>query len=131
MRDFKEIFQGFRGALNSMRKPAHVISTIIMLCALAKRPGLSCLISTSNIIQDLSKKGCPTGPLPDGSPNLMNELVASVVCETFRALKEDANIQLAIPPGSLNIQVTGGNAGGPFVGIGSNIAPGSGWANLQ
>ena len=131
MDNFKEICKGFKGALNSLRKPANVISTIIMLCALSKRPGLSCLISTSNVIRDLSKKGCPTGPLPDGSPNLMNEFAASMVCEIFRALKEDANIQIGIPPGSLNIQVSGGNAGGPFVGIGSNIGPGNGYGLLQ
>lgn len=104
-----------------MRSPAKLISGIIMICGLARRPGLSCVLSTGNIIQSLSKSGIPTDNLPDGTPNLMNQLVAATVCEVFRALKEDANIQIAIEPGSINVVATGGNAGGPVTCTGPNI----------
>lgn len=90
-----------------LRKAANVIPGIIMICSLAKRPGLSTIISFGNIIQDLAKSGIPTDPLPDGTPNLMNKLVHSIVHETFRAMKEDANIQVALAPGSVNIVATG------------------------
>jgi hypothetical protein len=115
----------------TLRNPANTISGIVMICGLARRPGLSCLLSTGNIIQDISKKGIPTDDLPDGSPNLMNKLVMSVVCETFRALKEDANIQVAMAPGSINVTATGGNAGGPVVCNGPNINYATGRALLQ
>jgi hypothetical protein len=127
----KEIGQTFTTTLSSLRKPANVISAIIMLCAMVRRPGLSCLMSTSNVLQDIAKRGCPTGPLPDGSPNLMNELVTSIVCEIFRAIKEDANIQIAMPPGALTINATGSNAGGPVTCVGTNIMPGSGVGVVQ
>lgn len=92
---------------NKLRTAANIIPGIIMICALAKRPGLSCLISFGNIVQEMEKEGMPTGPLPDGTPNLMNKMVKSVVCEVFRAMKEDANIQVALAPGSVNIVATG------------------------
>lgn len=91
----------------TLRKPANIIPGIIMLCSLSKRPGLSALISFSNIIQDLAKQGIPTEPNPDGTPNLMNKMIYSIVKETYRAIKEDSNVQVAIAPGSINIVATG------------------------
>ena len=61
----------------------------------------------------------------------MNQLIASIVCETYRALKEDADIQVAIAPGSINVVVSGGNSGGPVVCTGPNVNYGSGKALLQ
>ena len=126
-----DITKAFQNTFSSLRKPANVFSTIILLCAMTKRPGLSCIVSTSNIIQDIAKRGCPTGQLPDGSPNLMNELVSSIVCEIFRAIKEDANIQIALPPNGLTIQANGSNAGGLVTCIGTNITPCGGVGLMQ
>ena len=116
---------------NSLRNPATLISPIIMLCALTKRPGLSCIMSTANVIQDLAKEGIPTGELPDGSPNLMNKMVNKIICETYRALKEDANIQIGVAPGSITISATGANAGGPVTVVGTNINGSGGVGLLQ
>lgn len=121
----KDIFK------NSLRSPANIISGIILICGLARRPGLSCILSTGNIIQEISKKGIPTDDLPDGNPNLMNQLISSIVCETYRALKEDANVQVAIAPGSINVMATGGNAGGPVTCVGPNINFATGSALIQ
>ena len=132
MLGIKEITSSFKDLFSSsLRSPANIISGIIMICGLAKRPGLSCIISTGNIIQEISKKGIPTDDLPDGSPNLMNQLIASVVCETFRALKEDADIQVSFAPGSINVVTNGGNAGGPLVGTGPNVNYATGRGLLQ
>ena len=127
----KEIVQEFDNIFSTLRKPANVISTIIMLCAMVRRPGLSCIYSTSKVIQDIEKQGCPTGPLPDGSPNLMNQMIASVICEVFRAIKEDANLQIGLAPGSLTINATGANAGGPVTCVGTNITPAKGVGLIQ
>lgn len=116
---------------NNMRKPATILPAILMVCSLVKRPGLSCIISTSNIIQSLSEKGIPTENLPDGTPNLMNQLVQSITCELIRALKEDANIQVALQPGSIVVNAAGANAGGPVTVVGTNINYPKGVANLS
>jgi hypothetical protein len=115
----------------TVRNPAPLISAIVMICGLAKRPGLSCILSTSNVIQDLSKMGIPTDDMPDGSPNLMNKMVHSMICEIYRALKEDTNLQVALEPGAITIQAQGANAGGPVVTVGTNINFVKGVALLQ
>lgn len=125
------ISRSFETLIESLRRPAQTISGIIMLCAMVKRPGLSCIVSTSNILQDIANKGIPTGPLPDGSKNLMNEMIASQVCEMIRAIKEDANIQMALPPGALTVNVNGSNSGGPFTAIGFNTTSGVGVGLIQ
>ena len=132
MINVQTILNTFQGVLtNQLRQPATIISSIILLCSLVRRPGLSCLISTSKIIQQNAKDGIPTEKAPDGSPNLMNLFAKNVVCEVFRALKEDANIQIAIQPGSLSITSNGSNAGGPVVSQGTNTSAGEGVGLLQ
>ena len=44
----------------NLRNPAPFISGIILICGLARRPGLSCILSTGNILQEISKRGIPT-----------------------------------------------------------------------
>ena len=115
----------------NLRNPAPFISGIILICGLARRPGLSCILSTGNILQEISKRGIPTDDLPDGSPNLMNQMISSIVCETYRALKEDANVQVALGPGSINVMTQGSNAGGPVTCVGPNINFATGQALIQ
>jgi hypothetical protein len=132
MLGIKEITSSFKNLFDSsLRSPANIISGIILICGLAKRPGLSCIISTGNIIQDISKKGIPTDATLDGAPNLMNQMIASVVCEVFRAIKEDADIQVSLAPGSINVITNGGNAGGPVASNGTNVNYATGKALLQ
>lgn len=118
----------FDGAL---RNPVKLISPIILICALGRRPGLSCVISTANVIQGLAKEGIPTEPLPDGSPNMMNQMVSKIICETYRALREDASVQIGIAPGSITVTASGANAGGPIVVNGFNVNSSGGFALIQ
>ena len=46
-----------------------------------------------------------------------------IVDEIYRALREDASIQGAAAPGAVNVQTTGGNAGGPVISTGFNLTP--------
>lgn len=80
---------------------------------MVKRPGMSAIHSTANIIKDLSKLGIPTGPMPDGSPNMTVAVMFSSTKENQRTLKEDASIQVGIQPGTMAITGFGANAGGP------------------
>lgn len=99
------------------------IPAIVMLCSLAKRPGLSTIISVINITQSFKKKGIPTEENEDGTPNLNVQMAYAIVDEVYRALREDANVQGAIAPGAINITANGANAGGPIVVQGANLLP--------
>ena len=80
----------------NLRNPAPFISGIILICGLARRPGLSCILSTGNILQEISKRGIPTDDLPDGSPNLMNQMPKHLT-QALMPYK----IFLSLKPGSL------------------------------
>lgn len=117
----ESITKAFQNLFDSnMRKPAAPISAMILACSLSKRPGMSVVVSTSNIINELSKQGFPTEDLPDGTPNFMNRLVHAVVEEVYRAIKFDSSIQGGMSPGSLSVTTTGANAGGPVLSKGMN-----------
>ena len=57
----------------------------------------------------------------NGSPNKINQLVYNITKCIIDGIKNDAVIQAAIPAGSIQIQGTGGNAGGPVTVTGMNI----------
>lgn len=108
---------------NTIRNPFPQIPAIVMLCSLLKRPGLSTIISVVNIVQHFKKKGIPTEPNEDGSPNLNVQMAYIIVDEIYRALREDANIQGAVAPGAVNFFGEGANAGGPIAVEGRNTLP--------
>lgn len=107
----------------SARSAAATIPAIIMLCSLAKRPGLSTIVSVMNIVQKFKEKGIPTEPLPSGEPNLYIQMTTAIVDEIYRALREDANIQGAGAPGAFTVIAKGANAGGDITAVGSNTTP--------
>lgn len=106
---------------NITRPPFPSFSGLIMGCSLAKRPGLSTIMSTTNIIKNLGKYGIKTDDMADGEPNFLNDYTKEVVEEIYRALREDAKIQVTMSPGSIMSIGTGGNAGGPVVVNSNNI----------
>lgn len=93
----------------------------LLKCVALKRTGLSAYKTTAKIIENNKKLGIETGPNPDGSQNKINQYTYNVVKEVFKALKEDAMVDVAIPQFSLLVETTGGNAGGPVICTGTNI----------
>ena len=123
----KSIAKTLKGVLDSViRKPAQKVSNVIMLYGLMNRPGLSTIMSVVNITRKMSEQGLPTEPNPDGTPNHMLIYSAIIVEEIFRALREDAKIDLVIGPNSLTIQATGASPTGPVTVAGTNINIGEG-----
>lgn len=129
--NISQICSAVQNTFKVQLKAANIIPSILLICSLLKRPGLSTLSSTATIITNQAKFGAPTGKLPDGTENMMNGLINIIVDEVFRALREDANIQVAIPVGGVTVQVQGSSAAGPVICLGSNILPVSGHAVIQ
>ena len=107
----------------TVRSPFPSIPAIIMLCSLAKRPGLSSIMSLVNVVQKFKKYGIPTEPNEDGSPNLNVQYAYIILDEVYRALREDANIQGAGAPASISFSGSGANAGGNVQVFGTNTQP--------
>ena len=112
------------------RAPMQQLSRLLLVCSMVKRPGLSAIHSTANIIKDLSKLGIPTGPMPDGSPNLTVSFVFASTKENQRAIKEDASVQVGIQPGTMAITGFGANAGGPVTIQAFNTSASMGYAQV-
>jgi hypothetical protein len=112
-----QICKSIKDYFNNAREPVQQLPRILLACSLKKRPGLSTVVSVANIIKDLNMMGIPTGPNPDGSPNLTVAVTFGVVKEMFRALKLDAVVQVTTGCASLNIQA------GPY--MGTNISCGN------
>jgi hypothetical protein len=122
----KQICNTIKNYFNKTRSPFPEFPGLLIVCSMGKRPGLSTIQSTSNIVTDLAKLGIPTGTMPDGSANMTVAYTYANIKEIVRAIRKDLNIQGAILPGSLNIIV--GGAGG---GAGANINTGRGTIKLD
>jgi len=118
-----QICKSIKDYFNTAREPVQQLPRILLACSLKKRPGLSTVVSVSNIIKDLNMMGIPTGPNPDGSPNLTVAVTFGIVKEVFRALKLDAVVQVTTGCASLNIQA------GPY--MGTNVSCGNETTNGQ
>lgn len=117
--DVKSICDKINSMLKTVRKPLTFLPPILLYCSLARRPGLSVIVSSSKIIKSQADFGAPTGTLPDGTPNLMNQLIVNIVDEVFRALKEDSVVQLVTSPGAIKtVGSTGPTASVNFDNIG-------------
>lgn len=130
--NIKGITKSIKTALETrFRTPASSISNVILLCGLMKRPGLSVIMSLTKIAELLQLKGIPTGPAPDGSPNLILMHDYILINEIYRAIKEDIKIDVVFKPGSIMFQGTGASPTGPVVVNGTNINIPNGSANAQ
>ena len=100
-------------AIKTARIPFPQIPATLLLCGVINRPGLSSMFIASNIIKRQSEAGAPVGPAADGSISIAEAMERIRVEELVKALKMDAKVQVAIPPGSIQFLGTGANAGGP------------------
>jgi hypothetical protein len=89
------------------------------------RPGLDSDSISSEIISKFEKIGIPTGPLENGTPNVMEEYTKLVTNEIVDAIQNDMRIDIAVDSG-MNVISSGTNGGGPIVATGANVAPHSG-----
>ena len=122
-----QICQTVNNFFNNVRLPFPQISRILLICSMIRRPGLSTIQSVANITKDLNKLGIPTGPMPDGSPNLTVAFAFANTKEIYRGIKKDMSIQVGIQPGTATIFGSGANAGGPVAIQSFNTTPSMGY----
>lgn len=113
---------GIKTAFNALDKYALPgIPAILLLCEINNRPGLSAMLLSSKIINELPKYGIPIGKNPDGSENKITNFVKILSNETITHLKDYAKVDGVIKTGGITFQGTGANAGGPVSVNGMNI----------
>lgn len=118
----EQICQTITNFFNNVRPPFPQLSRLLLVCSMIRRPGLSVIQSTANIVKDLNKLGVPTGPMPDGSANLTVGFAFASTKEIYRGMKKDASIQVGIQPGSVNIV---------GLGVATNMNAGMAFGNIN
>lgn len=121
MKWIKDIVKTVTDLFEKARMPLQSIPPLLLVCEIARRPGLSCISLTNAIIQQLQKIGIPTEPNKDGSPNLTNLLIKSISCEVVDELQTNARVEGVVTPGQIVSVGTGANAGGPVVVTSQNL----------
>jgi len=117
----QQICQTITNFFSKIRPPFPQLSRLLLICSMIRRPGLSTIQSTANIVKDLNKLGIPTGPMPDGSPNLTVAFCYASTKEIYRGIKKDMSIQVGIQPGTAMVVSEGANAGGPITVAGTIV----------
>jgi hypothetical protein len=77
-----------------------------LLLAAPLRSGFSQRRALKNTIEELQKNGLPTGPLPDGSPNLALIAITSQLEGSSKENLENGKIEFAIPPLAVGVVAT-------------------------
>lgn len=120
-----------KAIFSKVRGPAPQIPPMLMALGGPQRPGLSTIVSVGNIVKAMNKHGIPTGPAEDGDENKSLVVIIAIVEEIYRALHQDANTQIAIQRGAINVITSGENSGGPVISRGTNTNYATGTAIIQ
>lgn len=118
-------------AFNFIRPSLVEIPSLIMLCSVIQRPGISVINIVANIIKREGECGAYVGVMPDGSPNVMNRIYRVIVEEVIKEIRLNARVDIAIAPGSITSFGTGANAGGPLSVFSTNTSPVKGHGILR
>jgi len=110
--------------LNEDRIPVPKLSLFQILLA-KTRPGLSAELLSSSIISRFSDIVIPTGPLKEGSPNVMEQFTRVLCEEVVDAIQNDMRVDIAVDIGMIG-QGFGANAGGPVVTTNTTTTPHTG-----
>lgn len=110
--------------LNEDRIPVPRLSLPQIILA-KTRPGLSAELLSSSIISRFPEAGIPTGPLKEGSPNVMEQFVRVLCEEIVDAIQNEMRVDVAVDIGMVG-QGFGANAGGPVVTTNTTLKPHTG-----
>lgn len=113
------------GVFNLVKKPATKIPPALLMVGAKLKPGMSPRNLAADTLTMLeSDLGIPMNN--DATHGQRNNVAAAFVATsktTIEHIQDNASVQGAIAPASINVTVTGANAGGPIVAQGTNTTP--------
>lgn len=107
--------------MNFCRPPKAALPTLLLVCSLIRRPGMSASLIASKCLSKQGRMGLKGGPMPDGSTNGYEAMVVNLVKEITDAIKFDGVGQAATPIGAFSIMGTCQTPSGPGTIQGTNI----------
>ena len=116
------ILQMLLSVFSIAQKPATKIPPALLLVGAKLKPGMSGRNLAADTIAEMeSELGIPmTDAATFGEPNAAAATVFALSKNTVSHIQDNANVQGALGPASINITATGANAGGPIIVQGTN-----------
>ena len=114
--------------LSLFKKPEAPIEPLpppLIMVGSQLRPGISAKEIASRVISRQAEAGLPVGDVFDDGPNTTEALMVIQIEEIINALQTESVVNVVIPPG-IPVTVTGANAGGPFIAMGTTVNMGVG-----
>ena len=117
------ILQTLLSIFSMSQKPATQIPPALLLTGSKLKPGMSGRNLAADTISEMeSELGIPMNDdATFGEPNAVANMVFAMSKNTVGHIQDNASVQGALGPSSINIMATGANAGGPIVVQGTNM----------
>ena len=93
-------------AMDSIRNFLVPIPSILMLCTCNRRPGFSSILASAKVYAGMNQ---------NDNDEIVKKFVLNVIDKIKSNLQDDGVCFVIIPPGELQFQLYGSNAGGPIV----------------
>ena len=106
-----------------MKLPADTLPPPLLILGARLRPGLSARDMAARVISRFSESDAVNGEIFQEGNNVMTALMVITMEEIVNAIQTEAKITTVIEPGSMIINASGGNAGGPITVVGTIVAP--------
>lgn len=100
-------------ALDRTRIALQKIPGLLLVCTCSRRPGFSGILTSAKVYADMTYAD-------NENDEILKEFIFNVIDRIKKNLQDDGVCFIAIPPGAIQLQLNGGNAGGPVVLTGSN-----------
>jgi hypothetical protein len=118
------VLQTLLSVFSMGQKPATQIPPPLLLIGSKMKPGMSGRNLAADTISEMeSELGIPMSDAATfGEPNAAAGAIFTMAKNTVSHIQDNASVQGAIGPSSINITATGANAGGPIIVQGTNTA---------
>ncbi len=114
-RECKSIINQLQSLLNNIQTRTSSLPLPLLLAS-KLRKGYSKTGAFLRVIKEFEELGLPTGPMPDGSPNLMLAAAKAIINGIDDEMTENGRVDIAIPPLSITpVFITVPNVGSGVV----------------
>jgi len=100
-------------ALDKTRVALQQIPSLLLICTCTRRPGFSSILASAKAFADMKY-------VSEDNDEIVKEFTYNLINRIKLNIQDDGVCFIAIPPGGLQLQLNGGNAGGAVVLTGSN-----------
>lgn len=120
--NISSVIETVMSALDNVLSAVVSIPALLLLCTCYRRPGFSSTLVSAKVYADT---------VQNENDDILKAFIYNVINRLKLNIQDDGVIFVAFKPGALQVQLNGGNAGGPIVLTGSNKNYVFAWAIIR